>query len=140
MPIAYPLKIRDGVRRAKAQGMPTKQVAELFGVSRSWVRRVVQRARDDGQTQPKPRGGFRSRKIDDDQLKRLVTESPDATLKELQDALDCGCSLSGVEKALKRLNLTYKKRRCMPPSKTETMLSKNVGSGGPSKASRPVDA
>jgi len=36
MPTAYPLKIRDGVRRAKAQGMPTKQVAELFGVSRSW--------------------------------------------------------------------------------------------------------
>ena len=45
---ALPSKLRELVLEASDSGLPTKEVAEQFKVSRSWVRRVKHRERDDG--------------------------------------------------------------------------------------------
>ena len=52
---------------------------------------------------------------------QLVQQQPDATLKELRDRLGVVCAESAICMALKRLKLSFKKRRSMPPSRTGPM-------------------
>jgi transposase len=98
--------------------MKTKQIADLFQVSSSWARRVKQRRRETGETAPRPRGGATVVKIDLDRLAALVKQHPDATIKELHMLLGADCVESSVCMALKRLGLSFKKRRSTRRSKT----------------------
>ena len=129
MGTAYSQDLRDRVMAARDRGLATKQVADLFNVSPAWVRRVMQRRREHSETGPRPRGGVTVVKIDLDQLRQLVGEQPDATIKELHARLGIDCSVSAVDMALRRLGLTFKKRRSMPPSRIVPM-SLSVASSG----------
>ena len=131
MGAAYSQDLRDRVIAARDGGMKTKRVAELFRVSASWVRRVMQRRRECGQTRPRPRGGATIVKIDLDRLRQLVQEQPDATARELHQRLGIACSVSAVDMALRRLGLTFKKRRSMQPSRIGPMSPKRVRNGEP---------
>jgi transposase len=111
--------------------MPTKRVAELFRVSASWVRRVMQRRREHGQNGPRPRGGATVIKIDLDRLRQLVQQQPDATARQLHARLGIRCSLSAVDMALRRMGLSFKKRRCMLPSRIERTWRRDARDGGP---------
>jgi transposase len=111
--------------------MPTKRVAEVFDVSPAWVRRLKQRRRETGETSPRPSGGARVRKIDMARLAELVKEQPDATARELREKLGVRCAESAVYGALKRLGLSFKKRRSAPPSRTGRMSRIDVPSGSP---------
>jgi transposase len=93
--------------------MKTKQIAEQFSVSPAWARRVNQRRRESGETTARPMGGATIIKIDLTRLAALVRRSPDATLLELRSALGIECTEAAVCLALKRLGLTFKKRRSM---------------------------
>jgi len=117
MASAYSQDLRDRVMAARDRGMKTKQVADLFKVCPAWVRRVMQRRREHGETVPRPRGGVTLVKIDMDRLRALVAEQPDATVSELHERLGCHCSISGVSAALRRAGLSFKKRRSTPPSR-----------------------
>ena len=64
MGAAYSQDLRDRIIAARDRGLPSKQVADLFRVSCSWVRRVMQRKRECGETGPRPRGGVTIVKID----------------------------------------------------------------------------
>ena len=110
---AYPPELRERVIAAREQGLATTQVAQQFSVSPAWVRRVMQRKREHGQTSPKPLKGRAPWKIDPERLGDLVRDRPDATLHELREALGVACSLSGIWKALSRLGFSFKKRRSM---------------------------
>ena len=123
MGMAYSQDLRERVIAARDRGMKTKQVAHLFCVSASWVRRVMQRRRETGQTAPRPRGGATVIKIDLDRLRHLVHEQPDATAREIHQRLDIDCSVSAVDMALRRAGLSFKKRRSMPPSRIDPMSS-----------------
>src|ERR1700729_1396647 len=93
-------------------------IAKLFGISESWARRVKQVRRQDKRTTPLPMGGARVIKVDMDRLEKLVEEQPDATIAELHERLGPGtCTVSAVTMALDRLDLSFKKRRCMRPSR-----------------------
>ena len=118
MPSPYSQDLRDRVLAAYDRGMRTKQISEMFSVSRAWARAVKQRRRETGETTALPMGGARIIKIDGDCLAALVTEQPDATLAELRDRLGVQCTESAVCIALKRLGLSYKKRRSTPLSRT----------------------
>ncbi len=48
MPAPYSQDLRIRVLAAVDRGMKTKKIADVFGVSASWVRRVKQRRRVDG--------------------------------------------------------------------------------------------
>ena len=131
MGAAYSQDLRDRVIAARDGGMRTKRVAELFQVSASWVRRVMQRRRDHGEQSPRPRGGATVIKIDLDQLRQLVNQQPDATAKQLHERLGIACSVSAVDMALRRMGLSFKKRRCMPPSRIGPMSRQDAPSGVP---------
>ncbi len=139
MGVTYSQDLRDRVLAARDRGLKTKRVADLFCVSASWVRRVIQHRREEGRTQPKPRGGALNVKIDTDRLRQLVREQPDATTRELHARLGIACSESAVGAALLRLGLSFKKRRSTPRSRTGP-TSPSVASRGSvsSRASMPI--
>jgi transposase len=118
----YSQDLRDRVLAAYDRGMSTGEIAELFGVSRAWARRLKQRRRETGQTGPRPMGGATVIKIDRTRLAELVREQPDATLEELRRRLGVQCTISAVCMALKAMGLSFKKRRCMRRSRTVRTL------------------
>ncbi len=129
MGAAHSQDLRDRVLAAYDRGMQTKQIAEVFAVSPAWARRVKQRRREAGETTPRPMGGVTVVKIDMDRLRELVCVQPDATTKELHARLGVDCSESAVGMALRRLGLSFKKRRSTPPSRT-ARTSPNAASRG----------
>ena len=129
MAFTYSQDLRDRVLGAYDRGMRTKQIAEMFGVSPSWARRVKQQRRELGRTTALPRGGARVIKIDLNQLAKLVHAQPDATLRELRERLQVECSEPSICRALARLNLTFKKRQSMLRSKTDQTLPSNAANG-----------
>src|SRR3954465_11327797 len=129
MSAAYSQDLRDRILDARDEGMTTKRVAGLFRVSPSWVRRVMQRRREHGQRSPRPRGGATVIKIDLDRLRQLVDQQPDATARQLHERLGIQCSVSAVDMALRRMGLSFKKRRCMPPSRIGPMWPSDAASG-----------
>ena len=133
----YSQDLRNRVLAAYQRGMKTKPIAQLFDVCSSWARRVKQRSRE-GILSAKPMGGVRVVKIDAQKLRQLVADQPDATIKELHQRLGAACGESAVGMALARLNLTFKKRRSMRPSRTGPTSPGNAPTGRRSKpSSRP---
>lgn len=118
MGAAYAQDLRDRVLAAYDRGMKTKPIADLFQVSPAWARRVKQRRRQTGETTPRPMGGATVIKIDLARLAALVRQHPDATIKELHGLLGVDCVESAICMALKRLRLSFKKRRSARQSKT----------------------
>jgi transposase len=114
---AYSLDLRQRVINACDRGEPTKAVARTFGVSPAWIRRLKQHRRERGDILPRKGGGSRGRKIDREQLARLVAQQPDATLVELRDRLGVAVTPWAICKALRELKLSYKKSRSTPPSR-----------------------
>jgi transposase len=129
MPAAFSQDLRDKVLHACDRGVPTAHVADVFGVSASWVRRVKQVRREQQRTAPLPMGGKRFQKIDRVKLAELVAVKPDATLRELREALGVVCAISAIDKALRQLKLSFKKRRSTRLNKTGPTLRFAAQSG-----------
>jgi len=135
----YSQDLRDRVLAAGDRGMKTLQVAGVFQVCPSWVRRVKQRRRETGETTPRPMGGATVVKIDSERLAELVRQKPDATTRELHRMLGAGCVESAVGAALKRLGLSFKKCRSTRRSRIGPTSPHAVSSGSGNKSkSSPV--
>jgi putative transposase len=130
---AYSMDLRKRVLADSDAGLPTKQVAEKYGVSRTWVRSLKQRRRETGNIAPRVPTG-RPRKIDREQLAALVKRYPDATLVELRDRLGVDCSPTAIWMALDAMRISFKKKRCAPPSETGRTSPKSACSGGRGKS------
>lgn len=129
MPAPYSQDLRDRVLAAFDRGETGATIAEMFQVSESWANRCRQVRREKGRTTPLPTGGRRHSKIDKEKLAALVREKPDSTLKELRDELGVRCVESAICMALKKLGLSYKKRRSTPRSRTAPTSRPRVSSG-----------
>lgn len=115
--------LRERVWRACQDGTRgPSEAADDFGVSRSFVFKLLRRYRDEGSLTAKARGGNRPPALsrsDLSALRRLVRTQPDATLAELCQSLD---EQRGVKvqpwtvcRALARLKLPLKKKRFTIP-------------------------
>lgn len=129
MGAAYSQDVRDKIFSAVDRGKAKSEIADMFSVSESWVRRLVQRRRELGETAPRPMGGKRFEKIDRAKLADLVAARPDATLHELRQDLGVVCAISAIGAAVQKLGLSYKKRRSMPRNRTGPMSRSGVRSG-----------
>ena len=109
---AYSQDLRDRVFADRDGGEPTAAVARRYRVSPAWVRRLMQRRRETGETAPRPKPP-RPTKLSPhrDRLRALVEEKPDRTLAELRTLLGVRCALSTVHNELRRLRLSFKKSR-----------------------------
>lgn len=108
----YSMDIRTRVLRDSDAGMPSKEVATKYWVSRAWVDRVKQRRRETGEIAPRKQTKFRGRALTDQQEVRLValiTARPDATLTELREAIPTKAALSTLWRVIDRLGFRVKK-------------------------------
>jgi transposase len=114
-----PMEKRKLVFADRQAGIGTTEAARKHGVSPAWVRRLMQFYRERGDIKPRNGGGARASltKINRDKLAELVRQHPDATLVELGELLGVQCCKSAIWTALQKLKVSYKKRRCMPPSR-----------------------
>jgi transposase len=64
------------------------------------------------------------------QMRTLLGQKPDMTLKELREALGLDCALPAIHYALSAMGLTYKKRHSAPASKTDRISRKRARGGG----------
>lgn len=109
---AYSLDLRKRVLAACDAGHGTKQVAETYGVSPSWVRRLKQRRRELNTIAPLPPRYGRQPKFTPEDLQRLsdlVAEQPDATLAELKERLGLDVTLKSICVRLQQMKLRVKK-------------------------------
>lgn len=118
MATPYSQDLRERVLAAYDRGVPTKDIVGMFQVSPAWTRRLRQRRRETGEVAPRPMGGATVIKIDMARLAELVGQQPDATLRELRERLGNVCGESGISLALKRLGLSFKKKRSTRRSRT----------------------
>jgi transposase len=124
--MAYSMDFRKAVARAYDECGSSSEVAETFGCSASWVRRLVQRRRLTDSLAPLPQRRPDARVIreaEDEQLRALIRETPDLTLAELAAALVPAegrgrPSVPTVWRATRRLELPLKKSPCTRPSRT----------------------
>ena len=144
--LAYSQDLRERVVRACDERRGTRQqIADLFGVSTAWIRRLLQRRRLTGSFAAKPHAGGLPPKMDEPRRARLlvlVTEQPDATLAELRDRLDAPVHPCTIHRALARLGLSVKKKSCTPPSRSAPTCSTSArhGAAGSPRSTRRVSS
>jgi transposase len=108
------------------------EIAHRFRVSVGMVKKLLQQRRQTGDIAARYR--FCGRKpliglVHQRKLRDLLARKNDLTLRELRAATGLDCSLQAINVALRKLELTYKKRRSAPASGTGRTSSGRDGSG-----------
>jgi len=136
--MAYPMEFRRLVAAAFDACGSSIDVAEEFGCSEAWVRRLIQRRRESGSLAPRPPKLPDNTILKEDdlaELAALIAQKPDMTLEELAAALTQKVSIATVFRAAEKIRHPLKKSRSMPPSSSAPMSRRRGPSG--SKASAP---
>ena len=108
---AYSKEFRRDVLRACDSGKGTREVALQFKVSESWVRRIKQQRRETGKVAPATTRNTTPKWVKHaDKIREAVAEKPDRTLDELVERLGYAVPRSTLDRALKVLKLTFKKK------------------------------
>ena len=120
--MAYSMDFRHAVARAYDECESSAEVAQQFGCSASWVRRLMQHQRERGTLEPRGTARKDDQRTYDDAdeatIRALIKARPDATLLEVAEALGKPAHASTVSRTLDRLGLRRKKSRRMRPSRT----------------------
>jgi transposase len=122
----YSMDLRLKIFQACERGVGSQRaVAEWFGVSLSFVEKLLIQFRSTGNVEPKPHGGGTPSRIDAAaqlRLQQWLQEQPDLTLVELADRLNhtlgIPISVTRLCRILKQLDVPRKKRRSTPRSVT----------------------
>jgi transposase len=139
---AYSLDLRQRVAEACDEGALSRpEIAALFLVSESWIRRLLQRRRATGSLAPQPHAGGRPASLSAAQRQRLaalVAADADATLAELARRLRVSVSVPTIWRALVQLDLPRKKSPSPPPSAIGPTSSNNArpGAGASARSTR----
>lgn len=124
---AYAQDLRERVFAASDAGQPVGRIAETLFVSISYVSKVLGRRRGTGEIAARAQRCHVPRKLTAQftALKERVEARPDATIAELRAWLlethKVSASTTLVWETLAHLNLTLKKRPCMPRSRAARM-------------------
>jgi transposase len=110
----YSKDLRERVAAAVDHGEGSqREIARRSRVSLTFVFRLLRRRRDAGTLDPKPHGGGPTPALGPDEQQRLhqlIREQPDATLEQLRQLGGFTCSLTTLWRALRRRDLTRKKK------------------------------
>jgi transposase len=129
---AYSLDLRQKILRAYDQQLGSQRaLAALFGVSQSFVEKLLRRRRTTGDIAPRPHAGGRRALCNEAAhaaVRRLVHEQPDATLAELCERLFAQRALRVSVPTMGRLvialRLPRKKSRSTPANRTPSVSSR----------------
>ena len=113
------------------------EVAVRYRVSLGMVKKLLQQRRRTGDIAPRHHYSGRKPTIltsHQRQMRTLLAQKPDLTLKELRAAVALDCTLPAIHYVLKKLGLTYKKRHSGPVNKTAQTSRGRAGSGAGARA------
>ena len=131
----HPGELRVRVIRLVEEGASRREAAEQFDVGVSSAIRWVQRFRDEGTSEPMPRGGSTSPlEKHSERILALIREQPDLTLDEMVLALRkqrISASRSALSRFFTRHGITVKKK----PASGRAQASRR-GSGAPTLGPR----
>jgi transposase len=124
--MAYSTDLREKIVRAYDEGLGSqRRIAELFGVSCSFVEKLLHRRRAIGEITALPHGGGRTalcQAKEQELVRRLIEKQPDATLDELCEVVErkrrVRVSRPTMSRVLRRLDLARKKSRSTPVRET----------------------
>ena len=107
----YPTEMRKRILADCDAGMGTQAVALKYLVSESWVRRLKQRRRENGEISARKLGSRRQPKWlpHAARITEAVEKHPDATLAELREYLALDISVPTLARALQALRISFKK-------------------------------
>jgi transposase len=132
---AYSKDLRQRVLADCDGGMEIRQVAVKYRVSESWIRRLRQRRRENGEVAPRTRATPSPKWLPyAEALEQLIADRPDATLSELKAELGFPFSLPTLSRALQALRYTFKKKSSARRSRTGRTLRTGARSGARGKA------
>jgi transposase len=119
----YSEDLRARVVAEVEAGASRRKAAARYQVSISFVVKLMQRWRCTGSLVPGRSGGRRPHRLEEhgELVRRLIAERPDRTLEELAARLaieGVQVGRSSIDRFLKAIGLTRKKRRNMRPSRT----------------------
>ena len=129
----YSMDLRQRVLADCDAGLTTLATARKHRVSTAWVRRLKQRRRETGEVAPRRparRGPARLLDGHDDRLRALARAEPGLSAAEYRDRLGVAASPLTVWRALRRLGLTFKKRRSARRNKIGRMSPPRGSAGG----------
>jgi len=131
------LDLRQRIIDSYDQGEGTREdIAKRYRVSLGLVAKLLHQRRRTGEiTAQHHRSGRKPKLLGThrQQLRTVLRQKPDATLRELHAALGVACSLQAIHYVLKAMGLTYKKRHSGPVSKAARKLPARGGPGGGGK-------
>ena len=111
-------------------------VAHRFRVSLGMVKKLLQQRRRIGEVRAQHHRSGRKPRIvatHHHQMRVLLDQKPDLTLKELRAATGLTCTLPAIHYTLAKLGLTYKKRRSAPVNKIGPTSREPAGFGDGNK-------
>ena len=123
---ALSLDLRERIVKARESGLTSSETAKRYSVSRSTVRRLLIQWQETGSLEPGISTG-RKPTLDDAAcalIRAWLQEQNDLTLGELCARLSrngYAVTIQAVFYCLKRIGLSYKKKRCVPVSRTVRM-------------------
>jgi transposase len=140
----YRMAYGDDLRQKVLRAVDTHQasqarLAEIFGVSLSWVKGIVRRRRETGNPHALPHRGGRRPKLSApqrDAVQQYLAAHDDLLLRELQQWLQrkypLALSLSSLSRLLTALNWPRKKNHSTRPNATRSPIKQS----GPRGAAR----
>ena len=110
-----------------------QEIADRYRVSLGMVKKLLQQRKRTGDIGA--RHAYSGRKpiivrAHERQMRTLLGQKPDMTLKELREALGLDCSLPAIHYALSDMGLTYKKRHSAPVNRIVPTSRGRAGRGG----------
>jgi len=127
------LDLRERILSSYDAGEGTRpDVARRYRVSLGMVKKLLQQRRQTGDIRNRHHFSGRKPIILGEhrrRMKQLLERRPDMTLAELREALALSCTLPAIHYVLVDMDLTYKKRRSGPASRTARTLQRPGSSG-----------
>jgi transposase len=123
-------------------GMGTREAAEKYKVSPSWVRKLKQRRRETGSIEPlvATPGPKPSLAAHEGRLRALLRDKPDRTAGECHAQLGVGVAVVTVWRAIRRLGFTHKnsdpRGRARPARRGRAPAEVAGGGGTPTRRAK----
>lgn len=128
------LDLRQRILEAYDQDEGTRaEIAGRFRVSLGMVKKLLQQRRHTGNIAPRHHLAGRKPLITAthrSQLRGLLVQKNDLTLKELRQSLGLRCSVQALHVVLGKMGLTYKKRHSRPVNRSARTSRAHAGTGG----------
>lgn len=117
---AYSNDLRKRIIDAINNGDKVVDITKRFSVGVRFVYSLLRRFLDTGSYEAKKRSGGAPRKIspyDEIKIQQIIEKNPNATLEEIKEEAELKVSLATIHRAIKRMNITFKKKHFIHKSK-----------------------